>query len=482
MSKLTGGALLLVLGVPLALYAALAVKSVARADLVGGDPPADRGAPKEKLADLRARAASWLAEVRKATTVAGQYRAGTPADDSPELTVKAATAAASARANDLIDADTFLSNTANPTFNGQLQALFGKWHAGRAKLGDDERDVAKWFDTPPAIRSAEDAKSAYDTALDLITQYKGRTQFADSAKAAAWRVRARLHVVAELDKVAKERYGKAVRLKLPLEPGNTEATAAGKALDELGRQVKGLADDVKQAATDRAVLPRATLDEVAEKQQLIETSAACKTLLDLFAQDDLFVKAGGAAAWLKSVGEEYKRTKDVRTRALIRDKVQEFCEAFVAPAARLDDTVLLKGKPVARNTVVVKYAPSAGEAPVRRPLSPDADGTNELTLSTKPPGVNVFVVHDSSEWEPTALKATDVSLAAVTFTAARRKAADGGKWTPNSIADLKKACVGKEELVDQLKVPAGGPAPQLWARVSGLADGARAYPELFGDQ
>jgi hypothetical protein len=54
------------------------------------------------------------------------------------------------------------------------------------------------------------------------------------------------------------------------------------------------------------------------------------------------------------------------------------------------------------------------------------------------------------------------------------------KWTPNSLADLKKACGDSEKLVDQLKV--GDAVPKLWTRLTGLADGATANRDLFGDQ
>lgn len=484
MSKLTGGALLLVLGVPLALYAALALKAVARADLVGGDPPADRGASKDDLAKLRAKAGNWLGEVRKATTVAGQYRAATAEDNSPDRAVDAAVKAASARAKNLLDVDRFLSNTVNPKFEGKLDAVFGKWHAGRADLGKAESAVVRLLDAPQPVTSAAAATAAMKDVRDLIAQYTD-SQFADRAKAAEWRVKARLHVVTGLERTAEEQYEKTVRAKLPLEES---ASATAKAtLAALGEHAAGLQADAEQARAEGAALAPAVLGTVGEKKPLIELSAARKTMLDLLAEDKLFEKAGGAAAWLGRVGAAYRKS-DPRTRALIRNKVQEFCEAFAAPVAQLDDRVMLEGKPVPRASVRVVYAPRAGADDVFAKLELDADGLNEHTLPTKPPGANPYLVHDTGNMSRSLavdkLKPTDLSAAAVAYNAARRavvEAAGRAKWTPNSLAELKKACEAKKELVDQLKVP-GGAVPQLWVRLTGLADGAAANPDLFGDQ
>lgn len=484
MKSLTGGALLLVLGVPLGLYAALAVKAVARTDLVGGDPPADRGASRDDLAKLRARAGNWLGEVRKATTVAGQYRASTADDASSEPGVRAAVKAASARAKDLIDVDRFLSNNVEGKFEGNLAGVFGKWHAGRADLGKTETAVVRWLEAPPPVASAPAADAALKAVRELIAQYTD-SQFADRAKAAEWRVRVRLYVVTALEKAAEDQYDKTVRAKLPLEERASDTTKA--TLAALGEHATGLQTDAEQARADGAVLAPAVLSAAEEKKPLVERSAARKTLLDLLAEDKLFEKAGGAAAWLGRVGAAYRKS-DPRTRALIRDKVQEFCDAFVAPVAQLDDEVLLEGKRVARASVRVVYAPRAGADDVFAKLALEADGLNEHTLPTKPPGVNPYLVHDAGNMSRSLavgkLKPTDLSAAAVAYNAARRKVVETpgrAKWTPNSLAELKKACGGNEKLVDQLKVP-GGAVPQLWVRLTGLADGAAENADLFGDQ
>src|SRR5436190_2217782 len=66
MSGLKGGAVLVLLAIPLALYAAWQVNGVARTDMIVSDPPADRGPPKDQLTAAGAKAAAWAAETRKA--------------------------------------------------------------------------------------------------------------------------------------------------------------------------------------------------------------------------------------------------------------------------------------------------------------------------------------------------------------------------------------------------------------------------------
>jgi hypothetical protein len=481
MKSLTGGALLLVLGVPLALYAALAVKSVARADLVGGDPPADRGANKDALAKARAGAASWLGEVRKATTVAGQYRTASAEDDSREPPVSAAIRAASNRAQNLSNADQFLSNIPNPKFEGPLAETFNTLHAGRAKLPDDERAVRAWLDNKPAIKSAGDAKRAMLRANELISQYSGRTQFADAAKAAKWRAEARLYVATALAKHTDEQYAATMKIPLPLAPSDSVATRD--ALDTLAEQVRELEKEASAAATAGGPLERAEFDEVERLKPVRKEIDARKNLLDVFAQENLFETPDGAAQWLQRVSAQYRGTTEVGTRELIRTKVQEFCEVFLAPAARLDDDVLFKGKAVPRAQVQVKYRPRPGAVAEFDKLSNAPNGLNEFTAAKQFPGEGTYFVYKGNDEYLKDFEATDVSKAAVAYNAARAKVAGPpgrAKWTANSLAELKKACEDQKELLDQLKV--GNSVPQLRKRLDGLTEGARSNPHLFGDQ
>src|SRR4051812_44266816 len=110
MRGMKGGALLLFLSIPFALYAAWQVYGATRIGSTVPEPPADKTAPKEQLATSSAKASKLADEVRKAVEVAWQYRAAGPADNSPDGNVAAVVRAASARAADLNDLDRFLSN------------------------------------------------------------------------------------------------------------------------------------------------------------------------------------------------------------------------------------------------------------------------------------------------------------------------------------------------------------------------------------
>lgn len=483
MRNLKGWPLLLLLGAPLALYAALAVRAVARTDLVSGEPPPDRGATKEQLAALRAKSAAWLAEVRKAGSVAAQFRAPAADETSSDPLAAGALKAAGARAADLGDLDRFLSGVTAQPFTGSRKEQFAQWQSGQKELARAAAAVGEWLDRAPPVRTAAEADAALGTVAQLIDAYTARSQFADRGRAAEWKLRARLHVADGLTAAAEERHAAALNAKLPLAPGANAVRAALEALEALRGHLAALPADLKRAEADGAKVPADLRERVAALGAVAEGAAARAELLGLFARDDLFTNPTGAAAWLKAVAARYERAPDDKARAQIREKVQEFCDAFLPPAALLDDEVLLRGKGVPRKHLVVKYAPVAGAAPVRKPLAAEVDGPNEVTLATRPPGENVFVVHEDAEHLPGDLKPTPLSAAAVAYTAARQKppaGAAGPRWSARSVEALKLACEGQRELVDQLKVPGGGGDPKLWARLSGLAAGARAHPELFG--
>src|SRR5262249_28917011 len=155
----------------------------------------------------------------------------------------------------------------------------------------------------------------------------------------------------------------------------------------------------------------------------------------------------GAAAWLSQVAAQHADTKDKRAAEMIRDKVQEFCEAFIPATVRLDERVLIRGKEVPRKAVEIKYIEN-GETK-RAPLSDDPDGLNEFNVEKRHPGESTFVVHGGATEFPKDLKPTELSTAAVAFQAARKSVGDGAtgpKWTATSVAVLKKKCEAQQKL------------------------------------
>lgn len=483
MSARKGGGLLLVLGVPFALYAALQVGAAARPAAGASEPPADSGTPAEQLAAAHAKAAAWSGDVRKAVAATWRYRAG-GADPSADPAARAVQTAAEARAADLTDLDTFLPRTQNPAFTGRLKAQYAGWTTARAAVEADEQAVKDWLARRPEVASAADAGKAMDAANTLIARYEARSWLANRGDAAAWRVQARLAVIGALTAVADARYRAAVGMPLPLKPENTATAKA--ALGALSEQVAALRADLKQADEYAASLDKGTRAAAGATGAVASEYAARAALLDLFAQPDLFTRAGGAEEWLRQVANRHQGTKDPKVHALIARKVQEFCEAFVPPAVLLDDRVKVNGRDVPRAEVTVSFEEKAGAGIVTKSLSDDATEFNEIVLDRNPPGTNHVVKYGGNTFALTDLKPTALSNAAVEFNAARKRLADATTaptWTAKSVRELEKQCGDNAKLVDQLKAPAGaaaGSEPKIATRLSGLAAGLAAWEKSLG--
>src|SRR5262249_49776854 len=154
-------------------------------------------------------------------------------------------------------------------------------------------------------------------------------------------------------------------------------------------------------------------------------------------------------------------------RARLRDKVQEFCEAFIPRTVALDEFVLIDGKKVQRGMVRVKYFLADG-TPERANLTAEVNGLNEFNLAEKYPGENTLVTFGGAEYTPKQLQPTALSRAAVAYSLARSEVAPGmgaPKWSVKSIEELKNKCKLITADVNKLKVPSGKPdAPKLWDR------------------
>lgn len=476
-----GGMLLLLLGIPFALYAAWQVNGAAHIDAGAPDAPADKTASKEQLAAASAKATAWSGEARKAVEVSWQYRAAGPADASADAKVTDVVKAASARAANLHDLDRFLSDIEKPKFTGdpRMQARYAEWTAEQASLRTDAQAVTEWLALPPKITSTEDADKAMVAVVKLIDAYVARSRFADKRKATVWRLRARLAVVKALTTLDGVQYKLAIERTLPLKPD--DATAARDTLRGLKEQIAKLGADLKQAADDGAELADDDRKAAAGYVATAGEYPAREELLELFATPGLFTNANGAAPWLKLVAEQYMKTKDAKVQALIRKKVQEFADEFIPLVASLDDRVLVQNAPVPRKTITIKFEEKLGGAVTTKKLSDEVNGFNEFEIARKPPGFNQRVSDGAKEYGLNALKPTTLSEAAVAFNAARAKLTNRTtvpRWTAETVAELKKACELQKDLVDQLRQP-DGTGPKIATRVAGLVEGMKACKELF---
>lgn len=481
MNAVKNSALLLALAVPFALYGVWQVHTATRLDAPAAPP--NSGLTPDQLATSSAKAAAAATETRKAVEVAVQFRTPTPADKSTDPDADATVKAAAARAADLADLDKFLSRVEKPAFVGKLKPRYEEWAREQSASRQSEDAVKAWFRKPLSVTSVADADKAAAEASKLIDEYAGRSRFASKGQAAAWRLQARLGIVDALTAVANREYVAATKAKLPLDRGTNAGKAALDTLTGLKKHLALLKEELRQADEGKATLDPALRAGAEGKGAVADEYTAREALLALFAQEDLFDNPNGAEPWLTKVREQYTKTKDRAVRKLIRDKVQEFADAFVPAATWLDDKVLINDKEVPRKDVVVRYAERPGGERKKAPLSDDPTGLTEFNLADKK-YADVFVFANGSEEEPAALKPTAVSRTAVAYNAARAKVADRAppRWTPDALAALKKACEAPKDLVDQLRTPeqkGAGPAPKIATRVLGLAAGAAACPELF---
>ncbi len=455
MSGLKSSGLLLILAAPLIVYALWQFRGLVHTDQALPEPPSDRGAA-DQAGQSRSEAAA-ASDVREAAAFTIQFSTTPPAVPIADRDAVALIKAAAARSADLNDLDAFLSELERPDFRGQLKPQYLKWMEERKDLKRDTEAVAAWLARPPAVASAADAAAALEEIGRLIATYATRSKFSDKSRVDGWREQARQHVAKALRELADRQYQAAVRVKLPLDVG--------------GNAVKTAVE------THRALKELLGSDEWMAREELLK----------LFAQDDLFTNPTAAPVWLKQVASRYRRTKDELVRELIRDKVQEFCDAFIPAAARLDDTVLIRGNPAPRKEVIVKYAVSIDgkEVTKREALAPDFSGLNEFNLEQKRPGMKTFVVYDGREDFPKDLKPTELSKAAVAYNAARKKLGDSTtvpKWSAKSVEELKKMCEGQKDLLDQLQLPGGGSTgtgPRIWTRLAGLAAGLAGCADLY---
>jgi hypothetical protein len=484
MGVLKSGGLLLILAIPLGLDVAREVNGVVRTDLVLSEPPPDRGASKEQLAAAHTKVSAWAGDVRKAVAVAQQYRAPGPDDACTDPDASALVKISAVRSADLNDLDLFLSELERPTFTGKMKGLYQQWMDGRKELKRDAEAINVWLNRKLKVTSAADAQSEMTGALDLINKYENRSKFSDKSKAATWRVQARLLIVKALKDEADTQYRAAVLVKLPLDPVKNNVKTAMDTLHELKELLTGLAADLRKADEEKAPIDAPVRAEAERKGGLADECAARAELLKVFAKDDLFTNPNGAGPWLKRVVELYRRTKDDNVRELIRGKVQEFCDAFIPHAVRLDEKVLLRGQELPRAEIIVKFEATVGTSrePKRGRLSDTIEGLTEFNLEALHPGTGTFVVFDRAEERPGELKPTKLSEVAVAFNRERKKLADSTtvpKWSAKSVEELKKKCEAQRELVDLLKTPGSVSPPKIWTRLSGLASGMVGCAELF---
>lgn len=484
MKRLPLGLVLWLMTLPLWTYAAMQLAAVVRPEVLTSEPPLETGPGSEQLTVARRQAVAWSNEVRKAATITQQYRAPQASETSTDPAVRAVIHAAASRSADLNDLDVFLADVERPQFTGALKTQYEQWLNERHETKRDAEAIVTWLSQPPPIRSLSDANKALAEASDLIRTYSKRSKFSDTAKATLWRLRARWLVIERLIELANTHYRLALQTKLPLEPGANTIHTAVETLRGLKMHWEAFSTDLRQAEADDPRLDPALRAAAEARQTIADDCSAREELLQLFAQDDLFADAAGADAWLAQVAARYLRTKDDALRAIIREKVQEFCEAYIPRQVLLDTEVLLNGRPVPRKNVILKFIEQSSGKVQRQPLAAEEGGLNEWTAPQRYSPESTFVEYMGSEYYLRELKATRLSQVAVKYNAARKRLAESTqrpRWTLKSAEQLKKACENDKDLVDQLQSrdSSAGRAAKIWTRLNILIAGMTNNPDLF---
>ncbi len=501
MSGLKSGALLLLLAIPFALYILWQVQAGAQTDFAGPAAPSEKGLPDGKrLTDTKAKAEKWSSDVRQASGVALQYRAPGPEDKAEDADCNAIAKAVAARAVDLTDLEKFLSGVDRPTFLGSLKDRYAEWQVSKLKLAKAEEAIEAWLKTPlpSVVDSHTVAVQTMKSFEDLIADYRKDSKFADALKASAWQVEARVKVLESLETAAHRPYNEVLELTLPL-PDPKTSKVVEKALGApaaIREQVRFLEAELARVEEAKRVLPERVKKAANSVIRRADEWAAKEEILALLADPELFTDPNKAAAWLPKVQAQFNKTQTETGRDLIRKKVQQFCEAYVPKAARLDANVLVRDKELPRSNVKLVYK-TDGQAPVTRSLADHPSTLNEFNFNT------LYKDFDQITWSggfggKDALKPTSASRVAVDFTVAR---ATVTTWSSTTINQLKKKCEGEVEGIQQkrreqleglsgaelVRDPLGKePASawtrdnsKIWTRLTALSEAMAKAPGLF---
>jgi len=499
MSGLKSGGLVLLLAIPFALYIVWQVQVGARADFVSPPAPTEKGLPdSKKLADTKAKTEKWANDVRQASAVALQYRTPGPEDKADDADCTALAKAAAVRATDLTDLEKFLSGVENATYAGSLKPKYAEWQLSKVKLAAAQTAIETWLRSslPAAVETHAAATQAMSSFDELIATYQNSSKFADSSKAIAWKVEARVKVLEALESTSQRPYEEVLALPLPFPKDSKLVEKAVGAPSAIRQQVKLLEAELVRIEDDKRHLPERVTKAASSAIRRSDEWSAKEELLSLFADADLFTDPNKAAEWLPKVQAQFNKTQTETGRELIRKKVQQFCDAYIPKAARLDAKVRFKDTEDVRSNIVIVYQ-VAGQKETERSLTDHPSMLNEFNFTELYPDFD-RIRFGSKTGSKDALKPTPASVVARDFTVAR---ATVTTWTPATINQLKKKCEGEVATVQQkrreqldsltgaesVRDPLGSVPisawtqvnSRIWTRLTALSDAMAKSPGLF---
>ncbi len=179
---------------------------------------------------------------------------------------------------------------------------------------------------------------------------------------------------------------------------------------------------------------------------------ARRVLLDLFAEVPAEKSPENAKVWFKNVDDQFGKIKDIKTKTLIRDKVQDFCSAYIPEKLALDVEVLVENKPFSRGVVSVRYKKNGEYLDIYPALTEDPDGLNEETATKYPPPAGAVMdqfMRAGSSINTNLVKPTKKSQAAFEYSR-QRKDLKTDRWTSATAAKIVKAGAVDADLWNQL--------------------------------
>lgn len=419
MSGWTKRLIALALLVPFGLYAANAIS--AALDRSAAPLPASQAPDRAKSEALRADAKAKADRARNEIQAAVSYRS----DDA-------------ARHKDILAERNWLVRNAqsfdqsNAKFGGKFKDVFQDAYKSQEAVRVAQQAIDDWLSPSHKIPpdAMADLKECRDTLIGDYRRAGGPPVRAAELELRCLRkteIECYARFLAEFDTAVKE-------AAIPFS-GSARLVADGKDLVQVQKDFQ----TVYTATPELQDKMRLESDTVAGDEK---ESRALLELLELFAVDPAGATPKAGGDWLDRVNALYANLKSARTKKLLQQKTQQFCDAFLPPKLALDDELTFQGKPAKRSDVKVRYVHDSDREKFElQPLTADPEGRNERTAPDRakspPPASHSFhrFILGGNSANAAEVAPTARSVAAFDYHAVRQDiAADG--WTAKSVAKL----------------------------------------------
>ncbi len=367
---------LLVFGVltPFALYGAHVVWRSLEPSVAANKVEGPEMQEMEKATKLKERIGVEAEKARKNILAAAMFEP--PIDETPFKDVLAGRAwvAKNALAFDDVRQIPFVGDKG-------IKDRFESLRMGQGNLKKIERDLDAWF----LQEVNANAKAALAAFLNICDGY--RRAGAPPVKAAVYEMRGRHRIANAFSDLLVKKYDLLIgKAGLPL--NQSDAKSLQEEIDELVKMFEQFAL-VYSAAPDQA-RKNPAMEGLANDMALSRDGwQACNELSKLFYIDPLELTHSDVADWFVKVGSFMSKLSPDSTRALIKQKVQQFCGAVIPEKLALDNSVRkVGGNEFAREKLKARFKSdnAANNMPLHKylPLSLDPSGLNERTFGKDP--------------------------------------------------------------------------------------------------